>query len=430
MPDTPRPPNPDAFRAPTGTHDVLSPESSRWSGLIAAFARRAERFGYGLAITPVFEHLEVFRRVGAGTDVVRKEMYTFTDAGERELALRPEGTAPVVRAFVEHRPTPPWKAWYVAPHFRYERPQRGRYRQHHQLGVEAIGVDDPDLDVEVVDLAHGFFTDIGLSDVRLRLNSMGDEESRPAYRAALRSYLLDHADGLGGDFVERVEASPLRVLDSKRSDWREIIERAPQITEYLSDAAQNSFERVQRGLDALAIPYELDPRLVRGFDYYTGTTFEFTVEDLDAAQDAIGGGGRYDRLAEEMGGPAAPGIGFGIGIERLLLAADAQGVVGSRVQRPDAFVVDALGGLEAVRVVHELRSLGLRADRSYGGRSVKAQWRQADRSDARFGVMLGADEASRGAVAVKNLDTGDQTEVDRDEVAAWIETRLETPHDA
>ncbi len=422
-----RPPNPDVFRAPTGTHDVLSPDSSRWSALVATFAVRAERFGYELVITPAFEHIEVFQRVGADTDVVRKEMYEFTDAGGRHFALRPEGTAPVVRAFVEHRPTPPWKAWYVAPHFRYERPQKGRFRQHHQLGVEAIGVDDPDIDVEVIDLAHGFFRDLGLRGVTLCLNSMGDEESRPAYRAALKNYFLDHVSDLGDEFAQRVEASPLRLLDAKRADWRDVIERAPQITEYLSDSAQAAFEQVQRGLDALGIDYELNPRLVRGFDYYTGTTFEFAAEALDAAQNAIGGGGRYDHLAEEMGGPEAPGIGFGIGIERLLMAAGDEGVGGETPRRPDAFVVDSLDGLEAVRIVHELRELGLRADRSYGGRSVKAQWRQADRSTARFGVMLGADEASRGAVAVKDLDSGEQTEVPREEVAAWIKTREDEP---
>lgn len=420
----------DVYRAPIGTHDVLAPESTRWRDLVAAFATRAERFGYGLVLTPAFEHVEVFRRVGTATDVVSKEMYEFTDRGGRVLALRPEGSAPVVRAFVEHRPTAPWKAWYVAPQFRYERPQRGRYRQHHQVGVEAIGADDPDLDVEVVDLAWGFLAGLGLGDVRLRLNSMGDEASRAPYLEALRAYLLQHGASLGDEFRARVEQSPLRVLDAKHPDWQDVIERAPQLTEFLTDPAQRAFERVQHGLDALGIPYELDPRLVRGFDYYTGTVFELAAGALDAAQDAIGGGGRFDRLVEQMGGPPASGVGFGIGIERLLLAADAEATFPAPPPTLDAFVVDALGDLSATLLVHELRALGLRADRSYGGRSVKAQWREADRRGARYGVMLGADEAGRGAVAVKSLATGEQLEVPRDAVAAWIEMRRDEASEA
>ncbi len=289
------------YRAPVGTHDVLPPESAQWTALVAAFAERAGRYGFDLVVTPIFEHLDVFERVGGSTDVVRKEMYDFDDKGGRRLALRPEGTAPVVRAFVQHRPPVPWKVWYVAPHFRYERPQKGRYRQHWQVGAEVLGVDDPDVDVEVIALAHGFYRDLGLQQVSLIINSMGDEQSRPAYLALLREYLLAHAGALGDDFRERVEANPLRVLDSKREDWQDVIERAPQLTEHLSDASREEFEQVQRRLDALGIRYELDPRLVRGFDYYTGTTFEFQSGALDAAQNAIGGGGRYDQVGRGDG---------------------------------------------------------------------------------------------------------------------------------
>ena len=271
----------------------------------------------------MFEHIEVFQRVGEHTDVVSKEMYEFEDKGGRTLALRPEGTASVVRAYVQHRPTAPWKVWYVAPNFRYERAQKGRYRQHWQLGVEVLGVDDPALDVEVIALLDGFYRDLGLTGVTLALNSMGDAEGRPAYLAALTEYLLGHADALGPDFRERVEANPMRVLDTKVPDWQDVVGRAPQLPEYLSDAARDHFEQVQEGLQALGIAYELAPRLVRGFDYYTRTTFEFQSDALDAAQNALGGGGRYDGLAEEMGGPATPGIGFGSGIERLVLALEA-----------------------------------------------------------------------------------------------------------
>ncbi len=421
---------PEVFRAPKGVHDVLPPESGRWADLVARFAARAARFGYGLVVGPLFEHVEVFERVGEHTDVVAKEMYAFADKGGRQLALRPEGTASVVRAYVQHRPTPPWKVWYVAPNFRYERAQRGRYRQHWQLGVEVLGVDDPDVDVEVIALLAGFYEDLGLTGVRLLLNSMGDAESRPGYVAALREHLLEHGAGLGDEFLARVDANPLRVLDSKVEDWRDVIERAPQLTEHLSVPAREHFERVQEGLQLLGVAFELAPRLVRGFDYYTRTTFEFQCDALDAAQNAVGGGGRYDGLAEAMGGPPTPGIGFGTGIERLVLALDAGGDsgAGARLGPPplDAFVVDGLGaGTDALGVVSALRSAGLGADRSYGGRSLKGQWKEADRSGARYGVMLGRDEATRDAVAVKDLASGDQVEVPRAQLAAWLMAKRE-----
>jgi histidyl-tRNA synthetase len=414
------------YRAPIGTRDVLPPESDRWMAVVATFADRATRFGYGLVVTPVFEHYEVFQRVGTSTDVVRKEMYDFVDKGGRHVALRPEGTASVVRAFVQHHPTPPWKVWYVAPNFRYERPQKGRYRQHWQLGAEVLGLDDPDVDAEVIALAHGFYRDLGLKQVTLLLNSMGDAHSRPGYLAALSEYLLDHAAGLGPEFRDRVEQNPLRILDSKREDWQDVIERAPQLTEHLSDEAEAHFEQVQRRLRELGIEYELAPRLVRGFDYYTSTTFEFVSDALDAAQNAVGGGGRFDQLAEEMGGSPTPGIGFGIGIERVLIAADGEGLLATGERdRLDAFVIDGVGDGSAALVVAELRESGLRADRAYGGRSVKAQWKVADRAGASFGVMLGRAEEARDAVAVKDLHSGEQVEVRRDQLVGWIRARLE-----
>ena len=309
------------MRAPKGMLDVLPPESARWIDVITRFASRAERFGYGLLLTPIVEHYEVFARVGETTDVVRKQMYDFVDRGGRRLALRPEGTAPVVRAYVQHRPPTPWKVWYLAPNFRAEQPQAGRYRQHWQLGAEVIGIDDPDVDVEIIELLWGFYGELCLRDVRLLVNSMGDAETRARYREVLLAYWRAHESLLGAE-MERAEANPLRILDSKRSDWLDMLERAPQLGEYLTDASAVHFERVQEGLQALGIAFEIAPRLVRGFDYYTSTVFELASGALDAAQNAIGGGGRYDRLAQEMGGPAAPSIGFGSGIERLLLACD------------------------------------------------------------------------------------------------------------
>jgi histidyl-tRNA synthetase len=414
----------DVFRAPKGVHDVLPPESERWIDVVARFVTRARRYGFGLSVTPMFEHLEVFQRVGEHTDVVAKEMYELTDKGGRRLGLRPEGTASVVRAYVQHRPAPPWKVFYVAPNFRYERAQKGRYRQHWQLGVEALGAADPDLDVEVIALLAGFYADLGLRDTRLLLNSMGDEDTRPAYVAALREHFRRHGAGLGEEFLARVDVNPLRVLDSKVEAWQDVVESAPQLTEHLSDAAMAHFEAVQRGLDDLGVDYELDPRLVRGFDYYTSTTFEFRTAALDAAQNALGGGGRYDGLAEEMGGPATPGIGFGTGVERVVLALEAAGVAVA-APGPEVFVVDGLGdagGTTVGTLVESLRRAGFAVDRTYG-RSVKAQWKAADRARAGVGVMVGRDELARDAVAVKDLASGTQEEVPRTGLVAWLTAR-------
>jgi histidyl-tRNA synthetase len=432
--------NESVFRAPKGARDVLPPESEQWLDAVATFASRARRYGYGLVATPVFEHVEVFRRVGASTDVVRKEMYEFEDKGGRRLALRPEGTAPVVRAYIQHRPTPPWKVWYLSPHFRHEKAQRGRYRQHHQLGVEVLGVDDPALDVEVISLAHGFFTSLGLSRFRLAINSLGDGQCRPGYLEALRSYLRAHAGELCEDSRSRLEANPLRVLDCKVPGCVAVTERAPQLLEHLCADCKTHFEAVQAGLDAIGVPHEIDPRLVCGLDYYTRTTFEFASEALESAQNALGGGGRYDRLAEEMGGPPSPGIGFGIGIERVLIACDAEEVLPTPKPYLDAYVVDAVGpaggggvpletaGAEVAALLAELRETGLSADRAYGGRSLKAQTKSADRAGARYVVLVGRAEMEKGAVAVRDMESGEQVEVPRSRVVAWLHDHLGTTH--
>ena len=423
-----------AFRAPIGVHDVLPPESGRWADVVTRFARRAGIFGFGLIQTPLFEHIEVFRRVGEHTDVVSKEMYEFRDKGDRHLALRPEGTASVVRAYVQHRPLPPWKVWYFAPNFRYERPQKGRYRQHWQLGVEVLGLDDPAIDIEVIALAAGFYSDLGLRDLRLIINSMGDPEGRGAYVEALRSHLLNNSDlnnsdALGPEFVERVEANPLRVLDSRNPEWQSVIETAPLISDHLSPDASAHFEAVKAGLNALGIEFEVDGRLVRGFDYYTRTTFEFQSTALDAAQNAVGGGGRYDGLAEAMGGPSTPGIGFGIGVERLLLALDAEDVVSDAGGNSQSvFVIDGLSGADdllLLTITSSLREAGISTERAYGGRSLKAQWKAADRCGARYGVMIGKAELERESVAVKDLETGEQIEVRRDQLVSWLQESFE-----
>ena len=417
----------DAQQTPRGTQDIIPPESARWVEVVRTFAERSRRFGYELVITPVFEHVEVFNRLGESTDVLTKEMYEFTDRGNRRLALRPEGTAPVVRAYIQHKKHGPWKVWYLAPLFRYERSQKGRYRQHWQLGIEALDLDDPDVDVEVIAFGHGLLRDLGvLSHTTLLLNSMGDRASRAEYVEVLRKYLLEHGNALGAEFRERVEANPLRVLDSKREDWQDVIERAPQLTEHLSDSSRVHFEQVQRGLDELEIQHELAPRLVRGFDYYTSTTFEFVSSALDAAQNAILGGGRYDDLTEEMGGQPTPGIGFGMGIERLLIAADELGALPRADTRLDVYVIDELtGGREALTLTQELREAGLRVERSYGNRSASAQRKAAERARPAFIVAMTPELFGRGEVVVRTLAARQEIEVPRDQLAGWLQDHCE-----
>jgi histidyl-tRNA synthetase len=397
-------------RAPKGTRDVLPPESARWEALIAGFAGHVERAGYGLLQSPMFEDIGVFRRLGEGTDVVRKEMYDFLDKGDRHIALRPEGTGSVVRAFVEHRPPTPWKVWYAAPSFRYEAPQAARYRQHHQLGVEAIGSADPDLDVEVIALLWDFFQSIGLRDYQVLINSMGAPADRASYIDRLQAFLVDRIGELASDDREKVEAHPLRVLDSKRPETRAVIADAPNILDALSADAVAHFDRVRSGLAAVGIPHRVEPNLVRGLDYYTHTTFEFQSSAIDAAQNTIGGGGRYDGLVEALGGPPTPGIGFGCGIERILLTCDAEGVLPASGSSIDVFVVDVTGGEHARDLTHELRRLGIAADRAFGNRSMKAQMKAADRSGAGFVLIVGQDEVASGVVTVRDLrgDAGQQ----------------------
>jgi histidyl-tRNA synthetase len=372
----------------------------------------------------MFEHYEVFARVGESTDIVRKEMYDFEDRGGRHLALRPEGTGSVVRAFVEHRPTTPWKVWYVAPNFRAEAPQAGRYRQHHQLGIEALGSDDPDLDVEVIALLARFYEGLGLRRVRLLLNSLGDHESRPRYLDALRGHLESHRRELSEQSRETLDVNPLRVLDSKRREDAAVIEAAPVMLDHLSTASAEHFERVQSGLRSLGVTYEIAPRLVRGLDYYTRTTFEFAADALDASQNAAGGGGRYDGLVEQMGGPPTPGIGFGAGIERILLACDAEGVFAVEAGTVDAFVIDVVDGTHALALTHELRAAGVRADRAFDHRSMKAQMKQADRAGARVALIVGEQEAADGTVTVRDLATSQQESVPRSDVVERVRKQI------
>ncbi|MGC8498702.1 MAG: histidine--tRNA ligase [Acidimicrobiales bacterium] len=416
----------EIFRAPIGTHDVLPPDSAWWEQALGSFAQLARRAGFGLLVSPLFEDVAVFDRgIGATSDVATKEMYVFEDRGGRRLALRPEGTASVVRAFVQHRPVVPWKVWYATPAFRYERPQAGRYRQHHQVGVEALGSPDPALDVEVIALAARFYEALGLRRVRLLINSMGHPECRTAYVTVLGAYLGEHADELCEEHRTRFAESPLRVLDCKQPACVAVTERGPQLPHHLCAECREHFAAVRSGLDSIDIAWTLAPRLVRGFDYYTRTTFEFVSDALAAAQNAVGGGGRYDGLAEQLGGPASAGVGFGSGLERLRLACQAEGVRDA-ADRVDVFVVDTDGGTHATVLADQLRRAGLVVERAFDQRSMKAQMRLADRSGAAVAVLVGPTEAAQGSVTIRDLRgaaEGAQVTVPASELVATVRER-------
>ena len=408
------------FQAPKGTFDVLPPQSARYERLLALYAQHVARAGYGLVLSPMFEDVQVFSRVGESTDVVRKEMYDFEDKGGRRIALRPEGTASVVRAYVEHRPTPPFKAWYAAPNFRYEAPQAGRFRQHHQLGLEAIGSADPDVDVEVIATAWDLYTALGISRIRLDLTSLGDEECRPAYRQLLLDFLADKT--LCDEHKATYTNNPLRVLDCKKPACVQATEHAPAQVDHLCDPCKEHFTRVTEGLDAAAIPYAINKRLVRGLDYYTRTTFSFVAEALESAQNEAGGGGRYDRLVEMLGGPPTPAIGFGLGIERILLVCDAEGVFPSPEHAPlDVFVIDTTDDHTAARdITTELRRATIATDRSFDGGSFKAQMKRALRSGARLAIVVEPD-----GIQLRTLtEKGEPEALDRATIVDHVRKRL------
>lgn len=389
--------------------DVLAPESSRWRRFVEVFADVVESAGYHLVIPPLLEDLGVFSRIGTATDVVTKEMYDFVDKGDRHLALRPEFTAGVCRAFAQHRPPVPWKVWYAGPNFRYERPQRGRYRQFEQVGIEVLGVDDPYLDVEVIALGWEFFARLGLAQVTLQVNSLGEPDDRERYVEALRGYLDAHRSALSEQSLQTLAHNPLRVLDSKRPEDREVLDGAPRIAEFHSAAASAHYRAVIEGLGSLGIAYVENERLVRGLDYYRRTTFEYTGGTLESAQNALGGGGRYDGLVEDLGGPPTAGIGFALGLDRTLLACDDETVFAAVDGGVDIFVVDTTDGASAAVLTAELRRRGWRVDRAFDHRSMKSQMRSADRSGARLAVIVGPDEAASGTIIVRSLrDGGDQ----------------------
>jgi histidyl-tRNA synthetase len=397
------------FQAPRGTFDVLPSDWAARKRVLETAGEVFERAGYGRIETPSFEDTGLFERaVGEGTDIVHKEMFVFTDQGERRMALRPEGTAPIARAYVEHgmhKLAQPVKLWYAGPYFRHERPQAGRFRQFTQLGLETIGSDSPLVDAEQIILLHEFLTALAVEGLRLRLSSLGHPATRAAYRIELRDFLRERKAELAPEVRARVDDNPLRAFDSKDESTRAVMATAPTMLERLGPDDAEHLAEVRRLLDRSGVSYELDGTLVRGLDYYTRTVFEFESERLEAQAATLGGGGRYDGLIEELGGPATPGCGWAAGIERILLAMEEM----AGEAAADVFVAAADGERErAFALVRELRGAGLRAELDLAGRSLKGQMKQADRLGAQRAIVLDAD----GTAQLRDMRSGDQRELD------------------
>jgi histidyl-tRNA synthetase len=417
------------FQAPKGVAEYVPPESAGWLAVRDGLARPARLAGYGYLELPIFEDTALFARgVGESTDVVSKEMYTFSDRGERSLTLRPEGTAGVVRAVLEHnlhRGQLPVKVWYAGPFFRAERPQAGRYRQFSQVGIEAIGSDDPAVDAEVVSIAYDGYRGLGLERFTLELNSLGDAQCRPAYRDKLQEFLrgLD----LDEDTRRRVEINPLRVLDDKREKVRKQVTNAPLIGDHLCDECRDHYDEVRGFLADVGVEWREAPRLVRGLDYYTRTTFEFVHDGL-GAQAGIGGGGRYDGLSETLDGPPLPGIGFGLGVDRTLLSLQAEGRAPSSSESLGVRVFAVPLGEAAkhllLKLVTRLRREGIAADLAYGDRGLKGAMKAADRSSATYAIVAGERDLADGVVQLKDLRDGEQESVAIDEVVDVLRKRL------
>ncbi|OMD91437.1 histidine--tRNA ligase [Paenibacillus odorifer] len=410
----------ERFEKPTGTQDVLPGAVEKWQYIEGKARDLCRRFNYREIRTPMFEHTGLFERgVGETTDIVEGEMYTFKDKGDRDLALRPEGTAGVVRAYVQNKlygEPDVSKLYYIGPMFRYERPQAGRYRQFHQFGIEAFGAVDPAIDAEVISMGYQFYKDLGLKDVRVELNSVGNAPSRAAYREKLLGFLRPMKDNLCSDCQRRIERNPLRVLDCKVDQDK--FTDAPSILDSLDDECITHFEKVKMHLDIMGVEFTINPRLVRGLDYYTHTAFEYKAAGIGSI-DTVGGGGRYNGLVEEIGGPDQAGIGFGIGLERILLILEDQKVELETAKPLDVYFV-ALGeeaDIEISKQLYFLRSQGFSAERDYLGRKMKAQMKSADRMSARYTAILGEDELKNGVIALKSMSTGEQQTVKLEELA-------------
>lgn len=406
-----------SLRAPKGTDDILPPVSRVWRRLLTTWETMAESYGYDLIMVPLFEQTEVFSRgVGESSEVVQKQMYTFEDKGGRSLTLRPEGTAGVVRAYIQAGGQGIMKVSYSGPMFRYERPQAGRRRQFYQVGLEYLGTSDPASDAEIIELGFRYLGAVGVPDVVVRLNSLGDPTCRPQYMETLSEWLEDRRSLLCPDSQETLDINPMRVLDCKVC--ADVVAEAPSPVDSLCSPCEEHFAEVQAQLERAGVQYTLDPRLVRGLDYYTRTAFEYVGSALDSAQTAVGGGGRYDGLAEVLGGPATPGVGLALGIDRIVLSVPDQ-------PEPalDVFVTSIDGRTEEARgLLSDLRSQGFRADSLPDQRSLKAQFKAADRRDAQAVIVVG-EEWESGQVVVKRLDDGSQDVIAYEEITTWLTSR-------
>lgn len=407
--------------APRGTKDILPDTVGEWTYVEQKIRDLCSRYGYREIRTPMFEHTELFHRgIGEGTDVVDKEMYTFKDRGDRSITLRPENTASAVRAYLQNKlygDNSLTKLFYIGSMFRYDRPQAGRMREFHQFGIEALGEENPAVDAEVILLAVDFLRSLGLKDLELSLNSVGCPSCRPVYRKALQDYFRDKLDDLCEDCKDRFDRSPLRILDCKVDADKPFMKDAPRITDCLCDTCQDHFHMVQEYLSHAGISFQLDPRLVRGLDYYTKTAFEIKYAPL-GAQSAVAGGGRYDGLIEEIGGKPTPAVGFATGLERVLLALEKQGLLPEQERKTDGFVI-ALGDaaqFPAFGLLEKLRQAGLKAGMDYAGRSMKAQMKQANKAGARYALIIGEEEVKESCVQLKNMATSEQQKVSFDNI--------------
>ena len=411
------------LQKPKGTQDILPADSAKWQYVENVARETFKKYNYGEIRTPMFEHYEVISRsVGDTTDIVTKEMYDFHDKGDRHITLRPEGTAPVVRSYVENKlfapeVQKPVKVYYIGSMFRYERPQAGRLREFHQLGVECFGSKNPATDVETIAMAYQLFNTLGIKEVTLHLNSLGNTESRLAYRQALIDYLIPMRDTLSKDSQRRLDENPLRVLDSKEKEDKVAVENAPSILDYLDEESQAHFDEVRAMLDSLNIPYVIDTNMVRGLDYYNHTIFEF-ITTIDKSELTICAGGRYDSLVEYFGGPETAGFGFGLGLERLLLVLDKQGIELPVEESLDVYIAVLGSGAngKALELVQAIRYQGFKAERDYLGRKIKAQFKSADTFKAKTVITLGESEVESGQVNVKNNSTREEVTVSFEEL--------------
>ena len=414
-----------AIKAPKGTKDMLASEAYKWQYIESEWAKICSEYGFREIRTPVFEATELFNRgVGETTDIVQKEMYTFNDLGGRSITLKPEGTSPAVRSFIEsnqYAEMQPTKIYYNTPCFRYEKPQAGRLREFHQFGIENFGTHSMLADAEIITLGYDFLKRMGIEDIELHISSVGCRECRPVYRDALRDFIRPHYDCLCETCKSRFEKNPMRILDCKSKEDKEICKDAPMMIDYLCDDCRKDFEQLKSYLDAMGISYTVDPAIVRGLDYYTKTAFEFITTKI-GAQGTVCGGGRYDHLIEEIGGPDMPGVGFGLGKERLLMLMEASGQDFGGQEKPQIFIawIGEEAKLYSIRLLHELRSKGIHAEMDTRERNLKGQMKYANKLGAKYTAVIGEDEVASGEITLKNMENSEQTKVRGGELADVI----------